>query len=470
MKYHISEILAAGQGQWPDAPGDLYIDGYSIDSRTLKPGDLFFAFKGDVQDGHKFVDHALEKGASAAFVRRDFRRTDGSSDKLVFCDDALESLHAVASWSREEKGLRVIGITGSCGKTTTKDIMAELLSGKLKVGKNAGNLNNIWGLPVAILRRPENCDVYVCELGMSFPDELRRVAVIARPDCAVITNIHGVHLMNFNSVQDVAEAKAEIFDGLKPGGTTVANIEDKEVMRISRRSGHPLLTFGMIPDADVSVSGYETLGIDGTALKLETPEGAFSIRFPLPGVHNVYNMLAAIGAGIVISVPVETMLERLEGISLSPLRSHIVEFEEGWTLFNDAYNSNPAAMTHVLDTIADSSRFSRKLLVLGDMLELGPSEVEEHWLAGQKIAAIGADRLITVGPLAVNMARSAISAGMPAGAVSTAETNDEALELILRDVRRGDLLLVKGSRGIKMEGITAALMEQFTTKKDGRKR
>jgi UDP-N-acetylmuramoyl-tripeptide--D-alanyl-D-alanine ligase len=461
VKYTIEEILRATNGDWPEAPAGLTVGGWSIDSRTIAAGDLFFAFRGEVKDGHDFVEEALAKGACAAVVRRDFRRADGGRERLILCDDGLQALHRLASWSREERGLRLIGITGSVGKTTTKDIAAALLEGQFRVSRNQGNLNNIWGLPVALLRRPEQCDLYICELGMSYPGEMGRIARIARPDIALFTNIHGVHRVNFKSEREIAEAKAELFEGLRPGAPTVVNADNAEAMRIAVRSGHPLVTFGIEAEADVSAADITEYGIEGTESVISFPGGEAKVRLPLPGVHNLYNLLAAVAVGVAVEAHPSAMLERIGEVRLSPLRSKLTEFAEGWTLYNDAYNSNPPAMRHVMPTFASSSGFRRRVAVLGDMLELGPLEKKEHWEIGTLIGRLGIDRLITVGRLSVNTARAAVEAGMPASDVSCYETTTEVLEALTGEIRPGDLVLIKGSRGVKMETIVNGLMNRF---------
>jgi UDP-N-acetylmuramoyl-tripeptide--D-alanyl-D-alanine ligase len=463
MRIAVADMLKATGGVWNDAPAGALFSGWSIDSRSARAGDIFFAITGDVQDGHAFVENAFAVGIAAAFVRHGFRRADGSVTGLIQCDDPLMALHDLASWSRDREELRVVvGITGSCGKTTTKDITAALLGAGYSVGKNIGNLNNIWGQPLAMLRRPDNADLYVCEMGMSFPGELRRVARIARPDLAVYTNISPVHLVNFTSIDDIAEAKAEMLEALKPGGPVIANADDPQVMRIARRSGHPLITYSFGGEADVRALAWDDRGIDGLSFELEIRARKYAGTSPLPGLHNLANLLAGLAAGIALGLDPAAMLDRMGEIELSPLRSHIQEFAEGWTLYNDAYNSNPAALRSVLQTVAHSARFSRRFAVLGDMLELGPDERRAHHEMGQFIAPLGFDVLITIGSLSVDLARAAIAAGMPAERVSCAETAAEATELLAPKIARGDLVLVKGSRGKKLERIVEQLMARYT--------
>lgn len=462
MKIAVADMLRATGGVWQDAPAEAVFCGWSIDSRTVKTGDIFFAITGDVQDGHQFVENAFAAGAAAAFVRLDYRRADGSDRGLIHCSDPLRALHELAAWSRDQGDLRVVGITGSCGKTTTKDITAALLGAGFTVGKNLGNLNNIWGQPLAMLRRPDEAGLYVCEMGMSFPGELRRVTRIARPDVAVYTNISPVHLVNFASVDEIAEAKAEMLEGLRAGGPVIANADDPQVMRIARRSGHPLVTYSMTGDANVRARAWEDRGVEGLSFDLEIRGRKRSGESPLPGLHNLANLLAGLAAGLSLGLDPEVMLDRIDTIELSPLRSHIQDFAEGWTLYNDAYNSNPAALRSVLLTVARSARYRRRVAVLGDMLELGPGEQKAHREIGAYLAPLGFDLLITVGGLAGELATAAIEAGMPEERVLQANAAPEAIELLAPRIARGDLVLVKGSRGTRLERIVEHLMAHAT--------
>ncbi len=461
MKYTIAEICritgAEAEGLHPGTD----IDGWSIDSRTVQPGDIYFSIVGENHDGHRFAPESLRKGASAVVVRRDFSLPNEKNGGLLRCDDPLETLHTLASHSRDEKGLRLVGITGSCGKTTTKDITAAMLGSSLNTGKNKGNLNNIWGLPLGMLRRPPGLDIYVCEMGMSYAGELRRVTSIARPEVAVFTNIHGVHLMNFKSMREIAEAKAEMLEGVPPGGVVVANADDPEVMRIARRSGLRTITFGVENEADLTAAGIEDRGIDGLSFELKLEGRAPSVASPLPGLHNLQNVLAAFATCVALGFAPEVMMNGLDNLDMSPARTRLVRFDDGWTLYDDTYNSNPQALRLTLETIKRSNGYERHIAVLGDMLELGAGEVEEHIKAGRLIAGMGIDHLIVVGPLARHMAEAAIEAGMNSASILIADDKKATLEALDGQIRPGDLVLIKGSRGVKMETIVEELTRRY---------
>lgn len=469
MKYSIADIIEIIEGEAHFSSPDVSVDGYSIDSRSISSGDLFFAVKGESHDGHSFVENALSKGAAAAVVRRGFSRADGGKDGLIHCEEPLEALHRLAAHSRKESSLKVIGITGSCGKTTTKDITAAFLGCCFKVSKNYGNYNNIWGMPLELLRRPAGLDFYICEMGMSFPGELSTVSRISRPDIAVFTNVNAVHLMNFKSVREIAEAKAELLQGLAEGGTVIANFDDPEVMRIALRNGHPVITFGLTGEADVSAQVLKDRGIEGMEFLLRTGENSYEVRSPLPGYHNLYNVLAAATIGIAVGADTDRMLERINDVELSPLRNHIQRFQEGWTLFNDSYNSNPESLKRVLATVAGSNGFERKIAVLGDMLELGTSEDDAHRDCGRFVAKNGMDALIALGPLAGVLADEAEKAGMSSQAIIKVDDSEHAFEALKKLITPGSLVLIKGSRGMKMEKIVAELERSSQPMKAERK-
>jgi UDP-N-acetylmuramoyl-tripeptide--D-alanyl-D-alanine ligase len=464
MRYTIEEICGITGAQAKGIDPGRPVEGWSIDSRTIAPGELYFSIVGEKHDGHDFVPNALERGAAAAVVRNDYALPGAGSGPLLRCEDPLLMMHALASHSRAEGGMRLIGITGSCGKTTTKDLTSALLGSRLEAGKNRGNLNNIWGLPLGLLRRPAGLDVYVCEMGMSYKGELSRVTRIARPDIAVFTNIHGVHLMNFKSVREIAEAKAEMLEGVPPEGTVVANADDPEVMRIARGSGRPLITFAVEGDADFTAAKIKDRGIGGLSFELLTRNGSLPVSSPLPGMHNLQNLLAAFAACAALDLAPGDLPDGLGNLEMSPSRTRLVPFADGWTLYDDTYNSNPQALRLTLETVVRSEGFERRVALLGDMLELGAGEVEEHLKAGRMIAGLGIDVLITSGRLAGKMAEGALAAGMSARSVIAVEGKKAALEALESILESGDLVLVKGSRGVKMETIVAELTRRHPQK------
>lgn len=464
MRYTVKEICELLGAEAEDLEPGLAFDGYSIDSRTVKDGELFFAVTGEVHDGHRFVEDALAAGAAAAVVKRVFKRRDGSRSKLISGAEPLEAMQQLAAHSRSAEDLKLVGITGSCGKTTTKDIIAALLPERLGHGKNAGNLNNLYGLPLGLLRRRPGLDIYICEMGMSVPGEMSRLSRMAKPDLAVFTNIHGVHLMNFSSVREIAEAKAEMLEGLTAGGNIVANAEDPEVMRIANRSRRKIITFGFEDGADFRAVEIVDKGISGLDFKLLAGGKSIPIESPLPGTHNLQNLLAAIATGAALGLEPEELIAGINRIELSPYRSNIVEFEEGWTLYDDAYNSNPVALRKTIQALVRSNGYLRRIVVLGDMLELGQGEDEAHRECGAFLAGREIDRLIAVGPLAEKFVDGALEAGMAPEKATKVASAQEAIEPTIASIEenpKGTLVLVKGSRGVKMETVVAGLTRYF---------
>jgi UDP-N-acetylmuramoyl-tripeptide--D-alanyl-D-alanine ligase len=464
MNYTVEDICRLARGEAGGLDPQTAFEGYSIDSRTIRHGELFFAVRGENLDGHRFVEEALGRGGAAAVVSDDYQLSTAPEGRLIRVADPLQAMQVLASASRDEPGLKLIGITGSCGKTTTKDITAALLAGLVKVGRNTGNLNNLYGLPLGLLRRPAGLEYYVCEMGMSVPGEMSRLAQIARPDVAVFTNVHGVHLMNFKSVSGIADAKAEMLEGVPPDGLVVANIDDPEVMRIAKGGGRTVLTFGTAGQADVRAAEVEDRGLSGLSFRLRAAGKVLPVESPLPGLHNLQNIVAAVATGVALGLDAEELLKGLGRIELSPLRSRISEYDGGWTLFNDAYNSNPVALKHTLRVISRSNGFNRRVAVLGDMLELGAGELEAHRECGAFLALSGIDELITVGPLAATLAEAAVAAGFEAGKVIAVPDSASAIAPTIQAIERnppGTLVLVKGSRGVKMEKIVSELAGRF---------
>lgn len=460
MRYTVEEICRIIEGEAPGLPPALAFEDYTIDSRVVKPGDLFFAFKGPNRDGHDFVPEALAKGAGAAVIQRGIPIARGAG-RFISCDEPLGCLHKLASHSRDEPDLKLIGITGSCGKTTTKDLTAAMLSERFRTGKNRGNLNNIWGLPPELLRREPELDVYVCEMGMSYAGELGVITQIARPDIAVFTNIHPVHLDNFSSFEEIVSAKAEVLEGMPDGGPVVANADDPVVMKIALESGRPITTYGRSAEADVRLVKLADKGLGGLRCELAVAGESLRLTSPLPGIYNLYNVMAGLAAGLVLGIGPANMLAGLSKIEMSPYRSRLLRLGGNVTLFDDAYNSNPEAMRRVLDMLGRTGGYARKVAVLGDMLELGPAELEEHARIGPLIPASGVEALVAVGPLAAAMAAAAMAAGLRNGQVARAADAGAALAAALELIRPGDLVLVKGSRGVKLETVVAGLTRHF---------
>ena len=448
--------------------------GYSIDSRTIRAGELFFAIRGDNYDGHHFVLDAIARRALAAVVSRGFldsdvgRQIDPQQAALVMVDDTLAALQSLAhnvlrSWQGE-----VVAITGSLGKTTTKDMTAAMLSRTGRVVKTTDNLNNAYGLPLSVLqmesdaRLASDFDFAVLEMGMNHKGEIARLTSIAPPSVGVVTIVAPAHLEFFSSVDEIAEAKAEMVSGIAPGGFAVLNADDERVARMdSMRYDITSRTFGIEHNADVMASEIEAEGVDGSRFLLVTPRGQIEARIPLAGRHNIYNVLAAAAVADVYEAPLEQIASAMADITAPKMRGEVLRFREGFTLIDDSYNSNPRALFEMVSTLCGSRDNRRNIVVAGEMLELGETGPQLHHEAGRQIARLGADKLIGVRGLAKEMVAGAREAGMNAEAAIYAETPAEAAEILIREVRAGDSILVKGSRGVKTETVVERMKREF---------
>src|SRR5947207_3601627 len=401
--------------------------GYSIDSRTVREGELFFAIRGVHYDGHRFVVDAIARRALAAVVSRDFlhselgREIDPQKAALILVDDTLAALQSLAymvlkSWQGE-----VIAITGSAGKTTTKEMIAAMLARIGRVVKTTGNLNNDFGVPLSVLkmesdgRRASDFDFAVLEMGMNHKGEIAHLTAIAPPDLGVVTVVAPAHLEFFSSIDEIAEAKAEMVKGIVPGGTAVLNADDHRVAGMSAlRYDIQCTTFGIERSADVMASEIRTEGISGNRFSITTPHGQIEAQLPFPGRHNIYNALAAAAVADHYETPLVEIAAALAGTSAPKMRGEVVHFTGGFTIIDDSYNSNPRALFEMVSTVCASRESTRKIIVAGEMLELGPDGPEHHREAGRQIARLGVDRLIGIRGLAAEIVAGAREAGMAA--------------------------------------------------------
>jgi len=437
LEWH--DVVQATGANAASAPGRK-IRGWSIDSRTLAAGDLFFALRGPQHDGHEYVQAALAKGAAGAVVDE----AAGEPDRLVV-GDTLAALQRLAAWSRCRWGGRVVGVTGSAGKTTTKDLIAHLLSaGEMAVGKTIGNLNNHVGLPLSILRLPDNARVAVLELGMNHAGEIRSLARIARPDIGVVTNVGYAHVEALGSIEAVALAKRELIEELVPGGVAVLNADDPLVAAFREVHRGRSVMFGLSEDADVRADGVE-LGAGGVRFRYD----GVAFETPLMGRHGLSNVLAALAAAGIFEIPPERLRDPVRGFVPGKMRGERLE-HNGIVIWNDSYNSNPEAARAMLDVLRDTPAL-RRVAVLGEMLELGQSTGSLHRGIGKYVAAQGIDVLIGIRGAARFMVDEAVRAGMSDGAAYFFENPETAGDFVRAWLRPGDAVLFKGSRGVQVE-------------------
>lgn len=447
--------------------------GFAIDSRAVKPGDLFIALPGERVDGHQFVQQVFEKGengACAAMVvhhRLPFASELGAlADKLLFVENttcALQQLAAkvLAKWHRP-----VIGITGSAGKTTIKDLTAHLMSAAGNVLKSLGNLNTGYGLPLTVSRmvtagaRPNDFDFAVLEMGMSSFGEIARLTDIAPPTVGIVGNVGVAHIEFFGSQDRIARAKAEMVEGIKPGGTAVLNADDPRVMEMRRlRNDVAIVSFGIDAPADVRAGDIVSADdLTATRFVLKTPDGEAEVVLPLIGRHNVYNALAAAAAAHSFGLSAAKIAEQLSTAVPSKMRGELIRFSNGVTVIDDSYNSNPKALVEAARAMTEAKGFNRRIVVAGEMLELGEQGVELHRQCGSELAAMKIDMLIGVRGLAKEM----VAASQVSGSVAAfCESPEEAADKLIAESRSGDLILVKGSRGVRTEKVIERLCAEF---------
>ncbi len=459
------EIAQATGGRLAQGDSARRFDVFGIDSRAIVAGQLFFAIVGARLDGHAFVTEALAKGASGAVVsvgRGPTLAGSGASAPIVIeVEDTTDALQRTAREIRRRVAPRVVAITGSAGKTTTKDVTAAFLSLRYDTFSNRGNLNNHIGLPLSLFemsRRAEAPAYAVLELGMSAAGEIRTLIKTAEPDVRVWTNVAEAHLAQFGSIEDIADAKAEILELADARTLLVANAADARVMTRARRFVGRVLTFGVDHPADVNARSIESRGLAGVRAVLTTPAGRMQLDTPLAGLGNLANVLAAVTVGLDAGVPLDAMVERARHLKPPSHRGEVRTLASGATLYDDAYNANPLAVMRALEVIGADPGAIRRVAVLGEMLELGPDSPVLHARCGQAAAKAGVSVLVTVGGAPARaLGDAASAAGIPAADVHHAETSDEAASLVASLVRAGDLILVKGSRGVRLERVVEAL-------------
>ena len=431
----------------------------SVDSRRITAGCCFVALRGERVDGHCFVGAALEAGASVAIVERPVERPAGSTAAVVEVDDSLVALQELAAWWRSRSAVRVVGITGSTGKTIAKELTADVLGRRLSVLRSEGNLNSETGLPMTLLRLDhEQHEVAVLEMGMYTVGEIARLAEIARPEVGVVLAVHPTHLLRAGSIERIAEGKSELPRSLPADGLAVLNADDRYVAAMRAITPAPSITFGLTDAADVRATDIEVRGLAGTTFTIEAPWGRRRVASASPGRYLVPHALAATAVAERFGVSLYEVEAALAAGSRAPHRMAVLTARTGATLVDDSYNASPVSVIAALDFLADTPlpRGERRLTVLGDMLELGPDEEAAHRRVGARAAQV-VEGLVTVGPRARWIADAARAAGLARQA--HADDAEDAVEATLRtlDPRQLDLLLVKASRGVELDALVAAL-------------
>jgi len=455
----IARMIGAGLR---DISEEMELVGVSTDSRNIGPGELFVALAGDTFDGHDFIADAGKKGAKAVLIDR--TRIDALPPGLgaLVVDGTLFALGELARRYRERLSARVVGITGSNGKTTTKELVYEVVSRRFCAEKSRGNFNNLIGLPMMLLSMDEKTELIVVELGMNTPGEMKRLVSIAGPDIGVITNIGPVHLEGVGSVEGVYREKRELFLGLPEEGAAVFEADAPFSDDLERDAAARTISFGFNAGADVRAEHIRELPDGATAADFITPGGSFDGMFHIPGRHNLKNGLAALAVGSALGIDTSAMKEALESSRPVSMRMELAVSGDDVVVLNDSYNANPVSMQAALEYLAleKKRRGGRLLAVMGDMLELGDYAREGHERVGGVAAREGYERLFVLGDHATDVARGAMSEGMKDKNIKTYKRGDHTslIDDLASEVHTGDCVLIKGSRGVRMEQVARALL------------
>jgi UDP-N-acetylmuramoyl-tripeptide--D-alanyl-D-alanine ligase len=436
------------------ARSDRPIRGAAVDSRLVRPGELFVALPGERTDGHAHLGEAIKRGAAALFVTRPVTEPERLGDVTVIrVTDAIAALGAVAAGWRRRFDPLVVGITGSIAKTSTKEAVAAVLATRRRVLKSEGNQNNEIGLPLTLLRLGPAHEAAVLEMGMYVGGEIADLAAIGRPSIGVVTAVQAVHLSRIGTLEGVEQAKGELLEALPADGTAVLNADDPIVTRMDARTVARAVRYGFTPDADVRADGVTALGLDGMRFRLRTRAGDREVTIPTLGELSVHNALAATAVGLAAGIGLDDIVHGLAGGWSAPHRVDVVRLR-GVTLIDDAYNASPGAVRAALDLLAGLP--GRHVAVLGEMLEMGDEHEAGHQAVGQAAAGV-VERLVVVGSDAQGIVDGAVAAGLSPDVIQYVPDTETAIDAVRPRLRDGDVVLVKGSRGIGLERLVDAL-------------
>ncbi len=432
--------------------------GVSIDSRTVSEGNLFFAIEGKSEDGHRYIPQALSRGASAIVAGAGYEGSDTAARaRLLMVDDTLKAMHRLASWWLARSELIKIAVTGTNGKTTTKEMIAAVLAARYKTYKSPGNFNNLYGVPLAIFAMDDSCDIAVMEFGMSTPGEIATLTKLVRPQYGVITNVEAAHLETMATVDAIANAKFELLDNMPRDATAVLNLDNAYLRKRFDTERLGKLGFGVKEKCDIFPDRFEMNGSGCAKFHLDRTG---EVHLAVPGMHNMYNALAAIAVGYLLNVPGEKIKAALE--SFAPIEMRMETMTVGNVkIINDTYNANPVSMRFGLDTLASVQVPGRKIAVLGDMLELGEQAAYFHREVGAYVAATSPDSLITCGDLAEHIAVGATQKGYPSERLHHIPDVNGVILHLLGYLRSGDVVLIKASRSMAFDRITLGLRSQL---------
>lgn len=443
---YLKEVIEAVGGKCNDKYNNVLIHSVSTDSRKIKIGDLYIALKGDIYDGHDFVEDAAQNGALAVIVSKSVKINQ--EVQIVQVDDTLKALWQIASYYRRKLSKPVIAVTGSVGKTSTKDTIAAILSAKYNVHKSQGNFNNHIGLPLTILGLQNNHDAMVVEMGMRGFGEIRELTYIAQPSIAIITNIGISHIERLGTQENILKAKLEIVEGLNENGVLIINANDSLLCNIDKNIAKKIVYVGVETKADYNAYSIVDYGEEGVSFKIKLKGKEYDVRIPAVGVHNVYNVLFGIACGVELGLNTEEILNGINNYHPGEMRLNIIE-KNGIKFINDCYNACPDSMKAGLQVLSSLAKDSRSFAVIGNMFELGDMASTAHYNVGKMCRELGIDFVAIMGENANDVAKGIGDIDK----YKIFKTHEEIIEYLKGTLRKGDIVLVKGSRGMKMERI-----------------
>ncbi len=460
MNLSLATICKNINGKLLTGNPELNINSIETDSRKITAGSLFFALKGENFDGHDYVTQAFSAGASAAVISRyiDIGPSELHDKALIKVDDTLQALQDLARFYRQLFDIPVIAVTGSVGKTTTKDLIYSCLNTRLKVMKTEANFNNDIGLPLTVFRLERGYEAAVLEMAMRGKGEILRLAKIARPTCSIITNVEGVHLETLGSLENIADAKCEILTFLEEQHFALINGDNEILLRAASNYPCRLYTFGFNDICDFKINEIKS-DTRGMHIYMHLMGQPAQFDFPIPSKRMASNIAACVGVAFLMEIDIDSIRAGLEAYKPTGNRLNITRFAEGGALINDTYNANPLSMSAALETGREIAGDGKLLAVLGDMFELGEHEIEGHLEVGKKAAALKLDTLVAVGNLARYISRGALEAGMAAEKVHHFKDKSSSIKFIQQIFNKRDTIIFKASRGMQLETLVDELLQ-----------
>jgi UDP-N-acetylmuramoyl-tripeptide--D-alanyl-D-alanine ligase len=462
--FSLEDVLKATAGILVSGKPENTFCGISTDSRLVSKGNLFIALKGEKFDGHDFVRTAMKQGAAGVLAQDEAKINQALANEsftVIKVADTLTALGDLAQAWRRLFPIPVIGLTGSSGKTTTKEMMAAIIGRKKNILKTEGNLNNLIGLPQTIFRLTREHELVILEMGTNTRGEIKRLTQIAMPDMGLITNVGPAHLAGFGSMDVVRDEKSDLFLNMSPSGIAIINLDDEAVTTVAERWNGRRITFSMSPNADVTVKDIERNGVKGVRFNLVAGGSTQKVEMKIAGLHHVHNAMAAAAAAVAVGIDQKTIAEGLAAFRPFSGRMEIMRLHNGTFLLDDSYNANPASVREALMTLKDLKIHHNGYVFLGDMLELGEEAGEMHRKIGMLIATIGVNALFLQGDFSEITAAGAAEGGLSPENIFFLSDKEKGIDYLREHLKKGDWILVKGSRGMKMERIAAQICDDF---------